>query len=154
MPLAGDGHIKSTPNLGWHPEKRSASFTVDYDLAANDEVKRRLENHAMGQFIEEEARIDGAKFLARYPFQATWHPYLEYHEADIQRGENGATRPVARSVARDSANTGKWSCRLEAWFMAPDYIQEIPTKLANEIGLFEGRRPGLKPLRERRWGVG
>lgn len=130
-------------------EKRVASFTIDAELAQNDAAKRNAENAGMRQFIEEEHRIDGAVFQSQYPIQATWYPAIDYREPDIQVGDRGGRRPVARSVAQDSANTGKMACRLEATFRAPEYIQEIPTALAEELNLWSGGRPGLRPVRGR-----
>lgn len=149
-PSAGGPLIKSTPNTGWMLEKRAASFTVDAEAVVTDKQKRHAENIAMKQFIEEEARLDGAKFFSKRPYQATWHPAVNYQPPNIQKGDRGGQRPVARSLAQD-VDYSKMACRLEAWFIAPEYINEIPTSLAMELFTKPGGRPGLKPLREKDW---
>ena len=76
-------------------------------------------------------------------------PHLEIHQNDVQVGDRGGTREVARNLAKDALGNGKEDYIIHALFDVPEYITELPTDLAVE--LFGNGRPGIRPLREREW---
>ena len=138
-----------TPDLGWRLERRRARAVCDADFP--EERRKEWLHKNANQFIEEEFRIDRARYRhgtlrIRGPF-----PHFAPQEPDIQVGERGATRLVARSISRDTSDNGQQDYVLEAMFAAPEYLQEIPTELAEHVFTQPGGRPGLRPLREREW---
>lgn len=144
-PTAGGPLIKSTPNLGWMLETRKGRVPLDMDFP-NERRKAFLFSKAR-QFIEEERRIDGAVFMRGSMKVHGPFPHFDPHEADIQKGTDGVSRPVARSVEQDTSDNGMEDYVLEATFRVPEYINEIPTSLAKELFSKPGGRPGLRPLR-------
>jgi hypothetical protein len=147
-PTAGGPLIKRTVDLGWMKERRKVRVPMDDDFP-QDRRKEFLRKMAQ-QFIDEETRIDGARYSGGMEIQGPF-PHFDPHEADTQVGDRGATRPVSRSIKDDTSENGKEDYVLEALFIVPEYVNEIPTSLAMDLFTKPGGRPGLRPLREKDW---
>ncbi len=147
-PVAGTPLIKRTVDLGWMVERRKARVPMEQDFP-HDRRKDVLFQKAE-QFIEEELRLDGARYHGGMQIHGPFR-HFDPHAPDEQVGDRGGKRPVARSVETDTAENGQEDYVLEADFIVPEYVNEIPTSLAMNLFARPGGRPGLRPLRERDW---
>jgi hypothetical protein len=77
--------------------------------------------------------------------------HLDARPPDVQHGDAGGTRLVARNLLADASGNGKEDYVIEVLMSVPEYISEIPTDLATELWSQPGGRPGLRPLREQEW---
>lgn len=146
---AGTPLVKSTVKLGWMVERRKVRVPLDFDFPLGR--RKDFLFRAARQFIAEELKIDGARC---YPKTMRIHgpfPHFDPHPPDIQVGDQGGRRPVARSVAKDTTDNGRIDYVLEADFLAPEYVSEVPTDLAMQLFTQRGGRPGLMPLRSKEW---
>ena len=144
-PASGLPLIKSTPSLGRMLVVRRGRSVVDADMPAGlreAQVKRDTEI-----FIKWMEKEDGARFRKLVSITGPT-PHLEHRPPDVQVGDRGDSRLVARSLAQDISN-GKESYEIACLFDVPEGITEIPTDLAAD--LFRKGKPNLRPLRERDW---
>lgn len=147
-PRAGTPLIKSTVKTGWMLDTRRVRVPMDEDFP--QERRKEFLRLAANQFIKEELKIDGAKYRGAMKVEGPF-PHIEMHEPDTQVGDRGGKRLRARSLAKDTQDTGKVDYLLSATFIVPEYINEIPTDLATELFTQPGGRPGLSPLRANEW---
>ena len=148
QPVAGIPLVKSTVNLGRTLDTRRVRVPMDFDFP--QAWRKALLFKKARQFIDEERRCDGAEYRGGMKIEGPF-PHFEPHEPDVQVGDRGGRRPVARSLAADTSDLGTIDYVLEAVFSVPERINEIPTALAHELFDRPGGRPGLMPLRERDW---
>lgn len=143
---SGSPLIKSSAALGRRNEWRKGLSTVDADMPEDLRKKKVYQDFLV--FRDWMKKEDGAHFLGKVKVSGPF-PHFDPHEPDIQYGDSGGSRKVARSIERDTQNNGKEDYVIEALFNVPEYITELPTDLAVE--LFGNGRPGIRPLREREW---
>ena len=143
--IAGSPQIRSVPGLGWVKVRRSGRATVDSDMP--DELKKRHVKQAFEKFVGWMDREDGAIWDGTLPEIQGPLPHFAIHEPDVQYGDNGGSRPVARSVERDHTDTGKEDYIIIASFWTREKITEVRTSVAEE--LFATGKPGVRPLREK-----
>lgn len=147
-PRAGTPLIKSTVKTGWMLDRRQARAVVPREMPLE---RRKGELKKMAdQFIKDEYRIDRSVFRGNFKIEGPF-PHFDPHEADIQKGSQGGTRPIARSLAKDTTDSEFEDYLLSATFICPEYINEIPTSLAMDLFTQPGGRPGLSPLRAKEW---
>lgn len=148
-PTSGLPLIKSTPSLGRMLQWESARV-MDVPVEWTRERKRARLFAALDEFIKTMAKDAGhPRFEKKFYFEGPFPPF-HAKPPDIQVGDRGGTRPVARSVERDT----DWESDVEDWkvwalFNMPEGITEIPSDLAAE--LFAKGKPNLRPLREKEW---
>jgi hypothetical protein len=145
-PASGLPLIKSVPSLGRRVEVRRGRSTVPSAMAPVDKKRKVYED--LHIFIQWMAKEDKARFHKVLAIEGPF-PHLEVKPNDVQHGDKGGQREVARSLAADTSNPEYEDYILVCEFDAPEYINEIPADLAAE--LFAKGRPGLRPLREREW---
>lgn len=145
---SGRGLVKSTISTGWMLERRRVRVPLDADFP--QERRKDFLFRAARQFIEEEYRLDRSVYRGGMRVHGPF-PHFDPHEPDTQIGDRGGRRLRARSVVRDTTDNGKEDYVLEATFVVPEYISELPTDLALEMFPHQGARPGLRPLRAREW---
>ena len=143
--LAGNPQIRSVPTLGWVKVERKARFEVDDDMP---EDKRKAYGFEMFErFVKWMKAEDGAKWDGQMPRIEGPFPHFNAQEPDMQYGENGASRPVARNVQEDLTGTGKEDYVIFASFWVQEKIQEVSTPVAQD--LFATGKAGVRPFRER-----
>lgn len=142
--LAGSPQIRSVPALGWVRVRRSGRATVDADMP--DGLKKRHVKQAFEKFIQWMHKEDGARWDGTLPAIQGPLPHFEIQEPDIQYGDDGSSRPVARSVEGDHAGTGKEDYIIVASFWVREKITEVRSMVAAE--LFAANKPGVRPFRE------
>lgn len=145
-PSTGLPLIKSTVSLGRRLEWRKARDTVDEDMP--EDLKKRHVYEGFLTFVKWMEKEDGAHYRDQVKVTGPF-PHFEAKQPDIQVGDRGATRPVARRIDDDVGGNGKEDYIIEALFDCPEYINEIPTDLA--VDLFGKGKPGLAPLRQNEW---
>ncbi|HSE43734.1 MAG TPA: hypothetical protein VLA89_00240 [Gemmatimonadales bacterium] len=101
-------------------------------------------------FIDWMRKEDGAELIPNTLRVHGPFPHFEAHEPDTQYGDAGGKRKVARSIKNDMTE-GKEDYVIEAWFNCPEYIQEIPTDLAQQLFADPRRESDIRPLRDREW---
>ena len=146
---AGTPLVRSTVNLGWMLEPRKVRVPMEEDFPM--ERRKDFLFHCARQFIAEEYKLDRAVCLLKTMKIHGPFPHFDPHANDVQVGDRGGKREVARSLQQDTSGSGRIDYVLEAMFRAPEYINEIPTNLALDLFGRPGGRPGLRPLREREW---
>lgn len=145
-PVAGVPLVKSVPSLGRMLVWRKGRSTVDVDMP--EDLKKRHTYEDFRKFVLWMEKEDGAHYRGEVKIHGPF-PHFEERPNDIQVGERGATREVARSIIEDTAPSGKEDYVIEALFDVPEMINEIPTDLA--IELFGDGKGGIRPLRENEW---
>ena len=140
--LAHSPQIRSVPSMAWVKVRRKARFEVDDDMP--DEKRKAYGKEMFERFVKWMKAEDGAEWDGQMPTIEGPYPHFDVKEPDVQRGDNGATRPVARSVQEDLTGTGKEDYVIFASFWVRERIQELPTPLA--LDLFDKGRPGVRPV--------
>ena len=143
--LAGSAQIRSVPQLGWVKVRRQGTATVDSDMP--DELKKRHVKQAFEKFVKWMKAEDGAEWDGTLPVVQGPFPHFAIKEPDVQYGENGASRPIARNVQEDLTGTGKEDYKITASFWARETITEVRSPVAQE--LFDSGKAGVRPFRER-----
>lgn len=140
--LAGSPQIRSVPTLGWLKVKRKARFAVDDDMP--DEQRKREMYRNFQRFTAWMKKEDGAEWDGQIPEIHGPYPHFDAKPPDMQYGENGASRPVARNVQEDLTGNGKEDYVIIASFWVRERITEVRSTLADDvIG-----KPGIRALRE------
>ena len=143
--LAGNPQIRSVPTMGWVKVERKARFEVDDDMPEEQRKKEGLANFY--KFIAWMKAEDGAKWDGQMPRIEGPYPHFDAKEPDVQYGDNGASRPIARNVQEDLTGNGKEDYVIFASFWVREKIQEVSTPIAQEI--FSAGKGGVRPFRER-----
>ena len=89
-------------------------------------------------------REDGAEWDGSWPEIQGPLPHFAIKGPDVQYGDNGGSRPVARNLQEDLTGTGKEDYVIIASFWAREKIQELRTPLA--LDLFAQGRAGIRPI--------
>lgn len=147
-PVKGLPLIKGTPTLGRMLEWRRGRVTVDCDMPI--ERKKRAVFDGMKVFLEWMRKEDRAEYRGKAKVYGPY-PHFNAQPPSVQVGDRGGKRLVARQVAQDLGGDGKEDYVIEALFSVPEYINEVPTELAQRMFSQSGGRPGLRPLRDREW---
>ena len=145
-PAAGLPLIKNTVSLGRMLEWRRGRSVCDEDMPP--ELKERHILRDLDIFIKWMEKEDRAHFRGQWHREGPF-PHTEFRPNDVQHGDRGGKREIARNLVGDSKDTGKEAWILWALFDVPEMIQEIPTTLAAE--LFSKGRENLRPYREKDW---
>jgi len=147
-PTNGGPLIKRTVELGWMQERRKVRVPLDAEMPV--EVRKAHLFRMARQFVDEELRLDGAVYRGGMAVHGPF-PHFDPHENDVQVGDRGKRRPLARDVREDTGDLSKVDYVLEATFAVREHITEVPTSLALEMFTKPGSRPGLRPMRENEW---
>lgn len=142
--LAGSALIRSVPTLGWVKVQRKGRFEVDDDMP--EDKRKAFGKQMFERFVKWMEAEDGAKWDGQLPSITGPYPHFDIKQPDMQHGDNGASRPVARSVQEDLTGTGKEDYVIVASFWVREKIQEVRTDTAHE--LFAAGMPGVRPMRE------
>jgi hypothetical protein len=148
-PKGGLPLIRNTVSLGRMLEWRKGLSTMDEDMP--EDLRKRKVYEDFLKFKEWMAKEDGAHFRGKVKVTGPY-PHFEPKPNDVQVGDRGGTREVARSIIEDTSGSGKVDYVIEALFDVPEYLNELPTALAAELII--ARRPGLRSARnphEREW---
>lgn len=145
-PSSGLPLIKSVPSLGRMLVWRKGQSVVDADMP--EEMRKRHTYEDFLKFVAWMEKEDGARYRGEVRISGPF-PHFEPHPNDVQIGDRGGTREVARSIVEDTSNNGKEDYIIEALFDVPEFINEVPTELAMDL-LAKGES-GIRPLREREW---
>ncbi len=137
---AGFPLIRSVPSLGWQPVRIKATIDVEADLEGKTKMKKVY--WAAKRFVEWMEK-EGHKYQGGMTLHGPF-PHMDFKQPDIQVGDRGATRKVARSIEEDLSNNGKEDYVWEAVFLTRERIQEIPADVAMEVN---GKR-GIRLMRE------
>lgn len=138
--------IKSTPLLERMLVWRKGRSVVDVDMP--DHLRKEHVRRDFETFVAWMRKEDGAEYVQGSVRVSGPYPYLKAREPDIQHGDAGGHRPVARNAQGD-VDQGKESYEIECLFRVVEAIQEVPTDLA--IEMFGKGRAGLRPLRSNEW---
>ena len=136
--------IRSVPELGWQKVRIRATIPVDADMP--EEKRKDYLYKAAQQFIREEELMRGARFAGGIELKGP-RPHLDMKPPKIQKGDNGATRPQARSILEDSSKTGKEAYDIWGNFWIKEWFQEVRSDVA--LDLFKKGTPGVRPARAR-----
>ena len=128
--------------MAWVKVRRKARFEVDADMP--DDKRKAFGKEMFERFVKWMQAEDGAQWDGQMPTIEGPYPHFDAQEPDVQRGDNGASRPVARSVQEDLTGTGKEDYVIIASFWVREKIQELPT--ATALSLFDTGRPGVRPV--------
>lgn len=142
--LAGSAQIRSVPQLGWVKVRRQGTATVDTDMP--DALKMRHVKQAFEKFVQWMKKEDGAEWDGSPPTIAGPLPHFDIKPPDVQYGDNGASRPIARNVQEDLTGSGKEDYKITVSFWAREHITEIRTPVAAD--LFAEGKAGVRPFRE------
>lgn len=139
--LAGNPQIRSVPSMGWVKVRRKARFEVDDDMP--EEARKAYGKEMFERFVKWMKAEDGAEWDGKMPDLEGPYPHFDAKEPDVQYGENGASRPIARNVQEDLTGTGKEDYVIFANFWVRERITEVRSDLApGIIG-----KPGIRALR-------
>ena len=144
-PSPGLPLIKSVANLGRRLEWRKGRSVVDADMP--EEQRKSHVYRDFGIFVEWMEKEDGAHYRNQVTLSGPF-PHFEAKPNDVQIGDRGGRREVARNLQIDVGNNGKEDYIIEALFDVPEYVTEIPTAIAQDIF---GTRADLRPLRAKDW---
>ena len=131
--------------MGWVKVRMRGTATVDADMP--EWLRKRHIKQAAEKFIQWMNKEEGAIWDGSLPDVQGPIPHFDIHEPDVQYGENGAQRPIARSVQEDLTGNGKEDYHIIASFWARERITEVRTPVAQE--LFAAGKAGVRPFRER-----
>ena len=140
--LAGSPQIRSAPSMGWVKVRRKARFEVDDDMP--EDKRKAFGLRMFERFVKWMQAEDGAKWDGQHPTIEGPYPHFDAREPDVQYGDNGGARPVARNLQEDLTGTGKEDYVIIASFWVREHIQELPTPLA--LDLFAQGRGGMRPV--------
>ena len=143
--IGGSPNIRSVPDLGYVKVRMQGTATVDADMP--DELRKKHVKQAFEKFVQWMKAEEGAIWDGTLPEIQGPLPHFAIKEPDVQYGDNGASRPIARSVQEDLTGSGKEDYKIIASFWAREKITEVRTSVAEE--LFASGRPGVRPFRER-----
>lgn len=139
--LAGSPQIRSVPTLGWVKVQRKGRFEVDDDMP--EDARKSYGKQMFERFVLWMKAEDGAEWDGQLPTILGPYPHFDAKPPDMQYGDNGASRPVARNVQEDLTGTGKEDYVIIASFWVRERIQELRTPIAEEvIG-----KPGIRAMR-------
>lgn len=147
-PTSGLPLIKSVPSLGWRTEWRKAM--VDVEIGMSENQRKRKVKWGVEVFVQWQRKVDRAEPTGRIKINGP-APHFTPHQNDVQYGDNGHKREVARNIETDTSDSGKEDYIIEMEFRCPETIQEIPTSLALELFSKTGERSDVRPLRDREW---
>jgi hypothetical protein len=147
-PKSGLPLIKSVPSLGWRAEWRKAY--VDVEIGMSEAQRKARVKWGVEVFFAWMKKEDRAQYIPNTLRIHGPFPHFAPRENDTQYGDNNARRKVARNLQTDT-NNGKEDYVIEAQFKCPEYIQEIPTDLAQTLFADPRRESHIKPLRDREW---
>ncbi len=102
----------------------------------------------LAKFIAWMEKEDGARYRGKFFFDKP-SAHFDPKPPDIQVGDRGGKRPVARNVMKDASNPDLEDTIIWALFDVPEGITEIPTDLAAE--LFAKGKKNMRPLRPNDW---
>lgn len=128
--------------MGWVKVRRKARFEVDDDMP--EEKRKAFGKQMFERFVTWMRAEDGAEWDGQHPTVEGPYPHFDAHEPDMQHGDRGGTRPVARSMQEDLTGTGKEDYVIIASFWVREKIQELRTPMA--LDLFAKNRPGVRPV--------
>ena len=128
--------------MGWVKVRRKARFEVDADMP--EDKRKAFGRQMFERFIKWMQAEDGAKWEGNHPTIEGPYPHFDAQEPDVQYGDNGGSRPVARNLQEDLTGTGKEDYVIIASFWAREKIQELRTPLA--LDLFAQGRAGIRPI--------
>ena len=141
--LAGSQHIRSVPAMGWVKVRRKARFEVDDDMP--EEKRKAYGKQMFERFIMWMKAEDGAEWDGKRPSIEGPYPHFDAKEPDVQYGDNGASRLVARNVQEDLTGTGKEDYVIFVDFWVRERITEVRSaQAADVVGM-----PGVRAFRER-----
>ena len=143
--LGGSAQIRSVPSLGRVKVRRSGRATVDSDMP--DELRKRHVKQAFEKFVQWMNAEDGAVWDGTRPEIQGPLPHFAIKEPDVQYGDNGASRPIARNLQEDLTGSGKEDYIIIASFWAREQFTELRTSVAED--LFATGKAGVRPFRER-----
>lgn len=148
-PASGLPLIKNTVSLGRRLEWRRGRSTVDADMPEGARKTKVYQDFQI--FIEWMKKEDGAHYRNEVHIEGPF-PHHEIRRNDVQVGDRGGRREVARSLEQDTKDTGKEDYIIHALFDVPEMITEIPTSLALDLFTQPGKlRSDIRPLREKDW---
>lgn len=157
-PTAGLPLIKSAPSLGWRVEwRRGRSRPLDRDMPEGQRKREVLRD--LQTFVAWMEKEDGAQWIKTAadgtPGIKLLGPFahFEARKPDLQQGDAGGSREVARSVMRDTEpeDGGRVEYEIHCLFRVREAVTELPTSLALDLFSQPGGRPGIRPLRDREW---
>ena len=134
-PVPGSPLIRSKPDLGWQMVRIKGTIDVESDLQPDTKKKRIY--WAWKRFVEWQEKED-KKYMGGLVIHGPF-PHVNLQEPKIQYGENGAKRPVARSVY-DDIEPGKEDYVIEAHFLVREKIVSVPIDMAAEVAGKNGVR--------------
>ena len=120
--------IRSTPNLDWQLVRLKATIDVEEGLAP-ETVKKKV-YWGFQRFVEW-MRKEGHEYKGGLKISGPF-PHMDYQPDDIQTGDRGGTRPVARSVEQDLGK-GKLDYVIEGNFLVRETIRELPSDVAEDV---------------------
>jgi len=112
-----------------------------------EELRKRHVKQAFEKFVQWMNKEDGAIWDGQWPEIQGPQPHFEIREPDVQYGDNGGSRTVARNLQEDLTGNGKEDYIIIASFWAREQITEVRTDVAQE--LFATGKAGVRPFRER-----
>ena len=139
--LAGSPKIRSVPSLGWVKVRRKARFEVDDDMP--EEARKAFGRQMFERFVQWMKAEDGAEWDGHMPDIEGPYPHFDAKPPDVQYGDNGASRPIARNVQEDLTGTGKEDYVIFASFWVRERITEVRSDMAD--GLIGS--PGVRAFR-------
>lgn len=140
--LAGSAQIRSVPTLGLLKVRRRGTATVEADMP--EFLRRKHLKQAFEKFVSWMKREDGAEWDGALPELKGPFPHFAIKEPDVQYGDNGASRPIARNVQEDLTGSGKEDYHIIASFWVREQITEVRTAVAQE--LFATGKQGVRPI--------
>ena len=147
-PKSGLPLIKSVPSLGRRAEWRKGS--IDVEVGMSEAQRKERIRWATGVFFDWMKKEDGAQYIPNTLRVHGPFPHFDPHEPDTQYGDAGGKRQIARKLSRDLPE-GKEDYVIEACFNCPEFIQEIPTELAQQLFADPRRQSDIRPLRSNEW---
>ena len=129
--LAGSPQIRSVPQMGWTKVRRKGTATVDADMP--DGLRKKHVKQAFERFVWWMKQEDGAEWDGRLPVIQGPSPHFDIKQPDVQYGDNGASRPVARNLQEDLTGTGKEDYHIIASFWVRERITEVRTEFVSDI---------------------
>lgn len=143
--LAGSAQIRSVPGMGWVKVRRKSRFEVDADMP--DDARKAFGRQMFERFILWMKAEDGAVWDGQMPEITGPVPHFEARTPDVQYGDNGGSRPIARNLQEDLTGNGKEDYYIYASFWVRERITEVRTPVAQD--LFAAGKAGVRPFRER-----
>ena len=140
--LAGSPQIRSVPEMGWVKVQRKGRFEVDDDMP--EDKRKSYGKQMFERFVQWMKAEDGAEWDGNLPTVQGPYPHFNAQPPDMQYGDNGASRLVARNVQEDLTGTGKEDYVIIASFWVREQVQELRSPVAEEVV----GRGGIRALRE------